>query len=139
TLRQGYANRPATGADFDAVVAVIQAADLADLGELDYTEEFLRHEWSFPQLELSTDTWLIERDGEVCAYAWLMARDEHRQMDGWGVVHPEHRGRGLGAELIDRVVTRARGHAALAPGTDEAVVRWGVIGPDTVAHELVER
>jgi mycothiol synthase len=128
--------RPATLADFDAVLSVAQSADLADWGAIDYTAEFLRSEWALPGLNLRTDTWLVERDGDAAAYAWLLARHDHRELDGWGVVHPDHRGRGLGSFLLDLVEARAAEHAgATAKG---AAVRWGVIGPDEDAHRLLE-
>jgi mycothiol synthase len=130
--------RPATRGDFDAVLAVAQSADLADWGAIDYTAEFLRSEWGLPQLDLRTDTWLVERDGVGVAYAWLVGRGEHRELDGWGVVHPEHRGRGLGSYLLDLVEMRAREHARATPTAEPAVMRWGVLGPDTAAHRLLE-
>jgi mycothiol synthase len=132
----GYSTRPATPEDFDAVLSVAQSADLADWGAIDYTAEFLRSEWALPGLNLRADTWLVEHDGDAAAYAWLLARDEHRELDGWGVVHPGHRGRGLGPYLLDLVEARAREHAgATASG---AALRWGVLGPDAAAHRLLE-
>jgi ribosomal protein S18 acetylase RimI-like enzyme len=134
-----YVVRPAARADFDRIVAMLHDADIADWGEPDFTAEFLEFEWSMPQLDLRTDTWLAERDAaeEVCAYTWLLARDEHRQLDGWGVVHPDHRGRGLGWLLLDLIEARAREHAALAPGGG-TTLRWGVIAPDRAAHSMLE-
>jgi mycothiol synthase len=133
----GYSARPATRDDFGAIVSLAQASDVADWGAVDYTAEFLRSEWALPGLDLRTDTWLVERDGEAAGYAWLLARDEHRELDGWGVVHPKDRGRGLGSYLMDRVEARAAEHAAgVTDGA--AVLRWGVIGPDLPAHQLLE-
>jgi mycothiol synthase len=136
----GYTVRAATRADFDSLVTMLHAADLADWGEPDFSAEFLEFEWSFPQMNLATDTWLVTQaaTGEPCAYAWLLARDEHRELDGWGVVHPEHRGRGLGSALLDRVERRAREHARDAPDAAGSTWRWGVIAPDVAAHRLLE-
>jgi mycothiol synthase len=136
----GYSIRPAEREDFDRLVAMLLAADLADWGEPDFTAEFLEFEWSMPQLDLAADTWLVEReaDGAVAGYTWLLARDEHRQLDGWGVVHPEHRRRGIGSLLVDRIEARAREHAAQAPDGAGAALRWVVIAPDVDAHDLLE-
>src|SRR5262245_51828041 len=135
----GYAVRPATRDDFDRLVAMFLAADMADWGEPDFTAEFLEFEWSMPQLDLSRDTWLVEdaSTGDVAGYAWLLARDEHRQLDGWGVVPPEHRGRGIGTHLMNWMEARAREHASEAPGDAGATLRWGVIEPDIAGHAML--
>jgi mycothiol synthase len=140
SVPDGYAVRPATRDDFDRLVAMFLAADLADWGEPDFTAEFLEFEWSMPQLDLSRDTWLVEHgaSGDVAGYAWLLARDEHRQLDGWGVIHPGHRGRGIGSALLDRTEARALEHATQAPGDSGTIMRWGVIAPDVAAHAMLE-
>ena len=66
---QGYSVRAAAREDFDAIVGLVRAADLVDWGSPDFTAEWLQHEWSFPQLDLASDTVLVERDGQVFAYA----------------------------------------------------------------------
>jgi mycothiol synthase len=136
----GYRIRAATRADFERIVATLIAADIADWGEPDFSADLLQFEWSIPQLDLGTDTWLVEptRRAGVCGYAWLLARDDHRQLDGWGAVHPDHRGRGLGALLLDCIERRALEHACLAPGGFGSTLRWGVIAPDAAAHRLLE-
>ncbi len=136
----GYRVRAAERADFDRIVAMVLAADIADWGEPDFTPDLLEFEWSIPQLDLRTDTWLIQPEGgdQACGYAWLLSRDEHRELDGWGVVHPDHRGRGLGALLLECVEGRAAEHAARAPGGAGSTHRWGVIAPDVAAHRLLE-
>ena len=136
----GYSARPATRHDFDRLVAMFLAADMADWGEPDFTAEFLEFEWSMPQLDLSRDTWLVETGatGEVAAYAWLLARDDHRQLDGWGVVHPEHRGRGVGSHLLDWMEGRALEHAWAAPDGSGTTLRWGVIAPDAAGRDMLQ-
>ena len=113
------------------------AADLADWGEPDNTEQDLRHDWRFPQLDLASDTWLAERDGGVRAYAWLLARDEHRDLNGWFVVHPDDRGLGVEPWLLDGMERRAGEHAMVAPSGDAVLMRVGTIGPDTDTHALL--
>jgi hypothetical protein len=92
---EGYEARAARWEDVSTVAAMLGAADIADVGEPDFTEQMLRDDWRLPELDLASDTWLVTRGKEVVAYGWLLPRDEHRQLDGWGVVHPDHRGRGL--------------------------------------------
>jgi mycothiol synthase len=136
---EGYEARAARWEDVSTVAAMLGAADIADVGEPDFTEQMLRDDWRLPELDLASDTWLVTRGKEVVAYGWLLPRDEHRQLDGWGVVHPDHRGRGLGTYLVRRADERAAEHAALAPSGTEVVLRSGVPGPDAAAHRLCER
>jgi mycothiol synthase len=139
TLPAGYRAGAATLDDLSHVSAMMRAADLADVGEIDFTEQMLRDDWRIPELDLGSDTWMITGRGEVAAYGWLLARDEHRQLDGWGVVHPGHRGRGLGTYLVLRAEERAADHASAVPDGDEVILRSGVVGKDIEGHRLLER
>ena len=143
TRPEGYSVRAATREDFDRVLALIRAADTADWGEPDFTEEGLRYEWGIRDLDLSTDTWLIERDrGDgpdrgACGYGWLLGRMEHRQLQGWIVVHPEHRGRGIEAWLLDLAERRADEHATLAPAGATVLLHQGAVEPDRAGKALL--
>jgi mycothiol synthase len=138
TLPAGYVARPATWDDLEAVGALLRAADLADLGEVDFSIEELKDDWRQPQLDMSSDTWLVTSDGEACAYTWLLARNSHRDLDSWGVVHPDHRGRGLGTFLIEVVERRAAEHAALTPSGERSTLLFHTLGVDTAARTLLE-
>jgi mycothiol synthase len=135
----GYTVRAATMDDFDRTMELFRVADQADWGAPDFTAEMLRYEWTMPELDMGTDTWLVERDDVVCAYGWCLARRDHRELDGYGLVHPEHRGRGLGTFLVDLRQARVAEHRRLAPSDEPVTDRIGVIGPDVAAHELLER
>jgi mycothiol synthase len=141
----GYAVRPASWDDLSGVVELFRRADLADWGSVDVTEMVVRHDWEDPNLDLATDTWLVLEEAPAdsvaslpVAYASLLPIDAHRQLQAWGVVHPDHRGRGLGSFLLDVMETRALEHVPLAPADGEVVLRPGVIGPDEPGHRLVE-
>jgi mycothiol synthase len=137
---EGYSVRAATWDDLSRVGELMLAADLVDWGEVDFSEEFLRDDWTRPGFDLATGTWLVEdAGGQPVAYAWLLALDAHRQLDGWGVVHPEHRGRGVGTWLMDLVEAKGQEHAALAAPGERVTLSWGTIAPDRAAHELLER
>jgi mycothiol synthase len=133
----GYSVRPATWDDLDAVAKLLVVADLADLGEQDFFIEELQDDWRQPQLDMATDTWLVTSNGEACAYTWLLGRNSHRDLDSWGVVHPEHRGRGLGAFLLEAVERRAAEHGALAPPGEEATLLFHTLAVDDAARELL--
>jgi mycothiol synthase len=135
--RDGYSVRPASRDDFDRIVALVRAADMADWGESDFTPEVLRVEWSMHDLDLSTDTWLVEAGTEACGYGWLLGRADHRLLDGWIVVHPEHRNRGLGDWLLDLVERRAHEHADVAAAGAAVVMYESTVEPDTETADLL--
>jgi mycothiol synthase len=137
-LSHGYFARPGTSEDLAAVGALARAVDEHDWGRANTSDEEIAEQWSVPGLDLATDTWLIWFGPELCGYAWLLARKDHCELDGWGVVHPEHRGRGLGAFLLDMVEARAAQHESLAPPGQRVVHRNDVAAPDRPAHDLLE-
>jgi mycothiol synthase len=141
----GYTMRPAGWDDLAGITELFRQADLVDWGSVDVTEMVIRHDWEDPNLDLARDTWLVleqapaDRSATIpVAYASLLAVDSHRQLQAWGVVHPSHRGRGLGSYLMDLMAVRGAEHVPLAPPDGEVVLRPGVIGPDEPAHRLVE-
>jgi mycothiol synthase len=91
--------------DFAEVLALVRAADVAVIGETDWTEDSLRDEWR--DVDLEHDAWVIELDGRIGAYATLENRG-HGRFVGDGYVHPDLRKRGLGSMLIDVTENRAR-------------------------------
>jgi mycothiol synthase len=85
--------RPPSNSDAEAVLAVILARDVADLGVPDFTLEDLRADWASPGLQLEHDARVAGRDGEVRGYAVLLGDD------AVVVVHPEAEGEGNGTVL----------------------------------------
>lgn len=93
--------RPAGPGDAEAVLEVILARDLADVGEPDFTLDDLRDEWADPEVDLARDSLVVEADTGLAAYALCT---QHAQ-DVY--VHPGHCGRGIGAALLPLVEARA--------------------------------
>ena len=86
--------RPPSDSDAQAVLDVIRARDVADLGVPDFTLEDLEADWARPGLALEHDARVAVADsGRVRAYAILL--DD----DAIVVVHPESEGRGTGTVL----------------------------------------
>jgi mycothiol synthase len=89
--------------DAPAVLAVLAARDLADLGVVDYTLEDLRDEWRGSDVELGRDAQVVELEGgRIVAYAMV------RRPGTLAVVHPEHEGQGIGARLLGWAEGRER-------------------------------
>ena len=100
--------RAATIDDIPAVVAVGNACDVADIGDVDVHEDWVRDEWVRPNFDPATDAWVVtEPGGEVVAGAYTWDAGSHTLFDSTGWVHPEHRGRGIGTALVLTVERRA--------------------------------
>jgi mycothiol synthase len=106
--------RPPGADDLPDVLALLQAADEALIGESDWTELDLRDEWE--ETDLATNAWLVELDGELAGYALLIDRGRDR-VNADGYVHPRHQGRGVGSELLRLTEARTRGLASDRGGT----------------------
>ena len=103
----GYRLRAPIPADLDGVAAVLAADDLDDAGQVVLDVGFVRDQWGRTDFELAVDAWVVDdRAGTVVGYGQV-TRDEDDVVESWGVVHPEHRGRGLGSALLDRIEERA--------------------------------
>src|SRR3954447_6998119 len=85
--------RPPADNDAEAVLAVIVARDVADLGVPDFTLEDLRADWASPGLELEHDARVAGRNGAVRGYAVLLGDD------AVVIVHPDAEGEGSGTVL----------------------------------------
>ncbi|QMU66982.1 GNAT family N-acetyltransferase [Streptacidiphilus sp. P02-A3a] len=100
-----YHWRPITAADLDAWVALFAAVEAVDQEGEHVSVEQLAEYLDDPHMDFPRGTVAVfDSAGLMVAYCGLMARSsadpEHRI---WlqGAVHPEHRGRGLGGELLN--------------------------------------
>ncbi|HZE04340.1 MAG TPA: GNAT family N-acetyltransferase [Solirubrobacteraceae bacterium] len=90
-------------ADAPAVLAVFEAREIADLGEVEQTLEELRDEWHNSDLDLERDAQVVEdAEGRILAYAAV------RRPGAVVVVAPEREGRGVGARLLKWTESRER-------------------------------
>lgn len=104
----GYAMRAPITDDLDAVADVLLADQRDAGGQPVLGADFLRSIWSRPTFELATDGWVVsEGTGKIVAYGQV-TRDARDIVESWGVVHPQHRGRGIGSWVLDRIEQRAR-------------------------------
>jgi ribosomal protein S18 acetylase RimI-like enzyme len=103
-------------ADIPAAAMVARACGLADIGEVDLDDDWLHDEWTRPWFDPSTDAWIVERTGgTVVGFAYTWDEEPYVSFDSTGCVHPDVRGRGIGAALVDTVERRAYRDRALAP------------------------
>jgi mycothiol synthase len=94
--------------DAPAVLDLIIARDIADLGRPDYTLEDVQADWAAPGLDLARDAWIVEDDGTALGYALLDDRGA-----ALITVPPSSEGRGVGTALREAAEARAleRGEA----------------------------
>jgi ribosomal protein S18 acetylase RimI-like enzyme len=100
--------RPPLPEDAPAVLELIVARDIADIGHPDYTLEDVRADWSAPGFDPARDAWLVEDAGEPLGYALLDDRGA-----ALVTVPPATEGRGVGTLLREAAEGRAieRGEA----------------------------
>lgn len=103
--------------DAAAVLAVMNARDVADLGTPDDELDDVLDEWRSSDFDLAHDARLIELDGRVVAYAVVLA---HGTL---AVVAPDAEGRGVGTRLREwteqRECTIGRPHRQWIASTNE--------------------
>jgi mycothiol synthase len=136
TLPAGYAVRPATEDDVDAIVAVANAYDVADFGRADTVREHMLDGFRVPGFDPRLDSWLVlDPRGQPAGFG-IVEPEAVRVVGAFGRVHPEHRGRGIGASLVDAMETRA---AEIAHGRgDDRVVHNSVTSTDAAARRLLD-
>ncbi|WP_234434247.1 GNAT family N-acetyltransferase [Streptomyces sp. NRRL F-5126] len=100
-LPPGYRSRPAGTDDVDAIHALVAECERAVDGRVQTDAGSVAAVFARPGLTPNSDTVLVrDRSGRSAAWAWV---DRRSEVD----VHPDHRGRGLGAALLDWVGERA--------------------------------
>jgi mycothiol synthase len=134
-LPAGYELRAPTAGDLDAVGDVFAADDLDDADEVVLDADFIRGMWSREGFDPASDAWVVVDDTErIVGYAHAM-RDGPDIVDSLGIVHPAHRGLGLGSALLDRIEERA---ALLLAALPAARLRHAINAGDRPAAAMLE-
>jgi mycothiol synthase len=139
----GYEFRAPTPADLTAVADVL-IAEQRDAAEPVLDAEFIRQVWSRTEFDLAADAWVVtDGAGTIVAYGQVR-REEPDAVGSWGIVHPEHRGSGIGPSLFDRIEARSsellagvastRFRHAITAGDDAAAAMLRIRGLQPVRH-----
>jgi mycothiol synthase len=103
TLPSDHVLRAPAPSDAEAVLRVLLARDVADIGYPDFTLEDLHADWATPGLDLGRDAWVVEEPGGEIVASGLLLGD-----DALVYVHPDACGRGLGTALRELAEARGR-------------------------------
>ncbi len=100
--------RPATRGDGPEIVDLLNACDVAEVGEPDSTLEDLENDWAMDGFDLGSDAWVAEGAGGALvgyAYAGDQLRTGELEADLWA--HPDHHEPELGGRLLGLAERRA--------------------------------
>jgi mycothiol synthase len=130
----GYELRAPVSGDLQAVADVLVANELAEGGEVTLGVDFVGAEWSQAGFDLATDAWAAtDPEGIIVGYAQAV-REQPTVVTSWGVVHPDHRTRGIGTALFHRIEQRA---VALLSGAPSGSFRHAADAGDAGAAAIL--
>lgn len=139
-LPANYTVRPPVEEDIDAIIDLMYACDMAEVGESDrFTPDDIRSDWE--KLDLATDAWCIfSPQGELAAYGTFWSHDaaNYGRVYADGYVHPAYKGLGLGATLLDLIDARSAEVAASHPEGTRLVLVNNIIASNAAARALFE-
>jgi mycothiol synthase len=133
-LPDGFEIRPPTSEDVEDVTEMLVSTDLADTGTSESDADVIRDQWSSPGFQPSEDAWVITDPNRAIVAYGNVTPDGEGKIKSWGVVRHDHRGRGLGAALLDRMEARA---SERLRGISASVLHTAVNDADASAAELV--
>ncbi|HEY1672211.1 MAG TPA: GNAT family N-acetyltransferase [Streptosporangiaceae bacterium] len=133
-LPAGYQLRAPVPGDLGGVADVLVADELLHAGQIVLGAEYIADEWSRPVFDPATDAWVVADSGEMIVGYAQATREEPAVVDSWGVVHPAHRGRGVGSALVTMIEQRASQQLA---GLPSGRVRHSIFAGDDAAAAIM--
>jgi mycothiol synthase len=134
-LPRAYWFRAPTPDDLDAVAEVLVAGDRHDVGQSVLDADFVQDQWSRVGFALGTDAWLVVHGQDAIVGYGQAMREGPTVVESWGVVHPGHRGQGIGTWLLARIQQRA---SELLTGVRSGCFRHAVNAGDRAAAAMLK-
>lgn len=134
-LPAGYRFRAPTPDDLEPAAEVLIADQLDDVGEVVLDADFLRNRWRRAGFDLARDAWLVVDHGGTVVGFGQATREEPTVVESLGIVHPQHRGRGIGSALLDRIEARA---SELLAGLPSPRFRHSINASDRAAAAMLQ-
>ena len=136
-LPAGYYSRPATPDDVAAVVELLNAAEIAEWGSPDYTEEELAADWEqYDGDPGKAITLVVAPDGTLAGYIAFTDNGDGA-FEGDGYSHPGHVGKGIGTWLIQESERKAAEILPGFPSTQHSTIRSFTAGSNPRATNLL--
>ena len=132
--------RPATMADLQQVVALINACGMAQMGAPQADEADVRVDWELPHFDTATSTRVVETDtGEIIGYIEVWDTDSLPVSNWvWGRVHPDYEGQGIGTALMEWAEARLQTTLARVPADLEVSYKSSTLNTYAPARHLFE-
>ncbi len=125
--------------DLQAVVDLYTASDRAVGADVWITPEILQSFLDAPTVDTEHDVFVVEREGQVVAYADCEFKPESGRGFADGAVHPDFWNQGIGRELIHRTEARILDRALREAAADLPIsVQRGTPDTDPAAIHLFE-
>jgi mycothiol synthase len=135
-LPAGWHVRPPTLADVPAIVAMVQASDVAAVGEPDFTTGEAQEILTAPGFDIDHDSWVVlDSSASILGWAYLGPQMGGQRENFDAYVHPEL-GRAAHPPLVELVLARVAQRAAAA-GHSSIVLRGGAIASEVSYVELL--
>jgi mycothiol synthase len=139
-LSENFTTRPATLDDIEPIVALFNTCCIEQIGKPLYKLDNIQTRWQSPSFNMEIDTRVVlAPDGKLVGCVRLWDGAPHVRVFADACVHPEYRGRSIGAYLSQWTEERARQSIAQAPEGARVVLHQNVMSTDTMAQALLLR
>lgn len=127
-------------ADLQAIVHLIyQICESEGDTSVATTPEELENEWEFEGFDPEQDAFLVQtKDGNLAGYGAVFDIDEHCEMSGDIYVHPEFKGQGVEAALLNALENRVQvQHIPLAAPEQRVFIRVALDNKDEAGKAIL--